>query len=215
MIPKILHQVFLGFDTPNISDIPIYSKCQKQTKKCLKTYGKWKYKLWTDQQCENLVENYYPEFIQLWNDFTQPIMKADFIRYLILHHEGGIYLDLDIYPIKNFNSLLNKSEIFTTWHNDTRKLPYNALLGSRKNNPLFMEIAHHSKKSFYEKSKTLPPSWKGRLVFHSTGHYMLKRVLKRHNIIPNDLLRIYKKGYTIEGNNPFFADFNASIWYKK
>ena len=213
MIPKILHQVFLGFDTPNISDIPIYSKCQKQTKKCLKCL-KWKYKLWTNQDCENLVENVYPEFIDLWNDdFTQPIMKADFIRYLILHHEGGIYLDLDMYPIKNFDSLLDKSEIFTTWHDDTRKLPYNALLGSRKNNPLFMEIANHSKISFYEKSKTLPSSWKGRLVFHSTGHYMLKRVLKRHNIIPDDLLRIYKKGYTIEGDNPFFADFNASIWY--
>ena len=85
MIPKILHQVFLGFDTPNISDIPIYSKCQEQTKKCLNKCLKWKYKLWTDQQCENLVEIFYPEFIQLWNDFTQPIMKADFIRYLILH----------------------------------------------------------------------------------------------------------------------------------
>ena len=103
--------------------------------------------------------------------------------------------------------------IFTTWNNDTRKLPYNALMGSFKNNPLFMEIAQHSKTSFYEKSKTLPTSWKGRLVFHSTGHYMLKRVLKRHNIIPSDLLRIYKDGYTIEGINPFFADYNASVWY--
>ena len=68
MIPKILHQVFLGFDTPNISDIPIYYKCQKQTKKCLNEYGKWTYKLWNNKECENLVNNYYPQFIEVWND---------------------------------------------------------------------------------------------------------------------------------------------------
>jgi mannosyltransferase OCH1-like enzyme len=123
MIPKILHQVFLVFDTPNIIDIPIYSKCLKKPKNVSRRMknGNINYGLINNVK---ILLNYYPEFIQLWNDFTQPIMKADFIRYLILYHEGGIYLDLDIYPIKNFDSLFNKSEIFTTWHDDTRKLPY-------------------------------------------------------------------------------------------
>lgn len=218
MIPKILHQVFLGFDKPNLEEIPIFNKCRNLTIKFFENQKDWTLKLWNYNDCLELIKNDFPSYLKLWMDFTQPIMRADFIRYIILYKYGGIYMDLDMIPIKNMNDLLNLNEIFTYWNTDKRKLPYNAFMGSSKENPLFIKIIKHSKESFYSKLQTLPSSWKGRLVFHSTGHFMLQRILKKNNITPLDIISIQKnkkkkRMEIIEGNDPYIIDYNVSLWF--
>ncbi len=220
MIPKTLHQVFLGFDKPSLEEIPIFHKCRNSTIQFMKNQKDWKLKLWTYDDCIELIKNDFSDYLKLWQDFSQPIMRADFIRYLILWKRGGIYMDLDMIPIKNMNDLLDKNEIFVHWNSDSRKLPYNALMGSKKQNPLFMEIIKHCRESFYSKSRTLPSSWKGRLVFHSTGHYMLQRVLKKNKIVPLDIISIQennqkKRNQIIQGKNPYVMDYNVSVWFNQ
>jgi len=214
MIPKLLHQIFFKL-TKDLDDIHVFRDCQCITQQRLEQFGGYEYRLWSEEECNQLIRDHYPEFKQLWEDFTQPIMRIDFIRYIILYHYGGIYLDLDMYPLQDFECLLHQSEVFVRWNNDKRKLPYNAVMMSETHNPLFMEIANHSQESFYEKSSSLPKSWTGRLVFHSTGHYMLQRVLKPKKIIPHDILKVNsKEGIIITSDNPYFEDFNASVWYQ-
>ena len=214
-IPRIIHQCFGIFqDGKSLSDIPIFEECNEKTIKFARE-NHYDYRLWDHQDAINLIHKYYPQYKQLWEDFTQPIMKADFIRYLILYHYGGIYIDMDIYPIQPFDELLDNQQVFSCWSNDTKSLPYNALMMSEKHNVVFWDIAAHSKISFYDKIKIdVYQEWKGRLVFQTTGHFMINRVLKKYKIKPMDILKINSKDNTIiSGDNPYFEDYNASIWY--
>ena len=37
----------------------------------------------------------YPWFLEDWDQYEFPIQRADAIRYFVLSHYGGIYIDLD------------------------------------------------------------------------------------------------------------------------
>jgi len=217
MIPKIIHQVFLGFDKDNLQEIPIFKECQAKTIEFCKQHG-YQYMLHNLSKSVKLFfkDPIYEEYIDLWKAFKLPIMRADFIRYLILHYYGGIYIDLDMYPLKCFDPLLNRSEVFCRWADDSKKLPYNAFMMSEPKNRLFLEIMEHCKLSYYEKAKKeIYKQWVGRFVFQTTGHYMLQRILKPRGIIPENILKINnKKGKIVSAEHPYVEDYNASIWYQ-
>ncbi len=214
MIPKVIHQIFIPFKGKSISEIPTYAECQKKTRAFCVKHG-YTYKLYDEFEIKWLLCCKYKEYRELYKSFTDPIMKVDFARYLILHHYGGIYLDLDMYPVRDpIDLLTTRNEIFTCW--EGHKLPYIAFLASRAGNPLYRQIAEHCKESFYEKIKNpIYKTWTGRLVFQTTGHYMLQRVLKKNNIKPVSLLKVNtKKNVVVEAPNYYFEDYNVSVWYQ-
>ena len=90
LIPKILHQVYLGWDN---QPMPVHWK--KPQKSCIDLHSDWQYMFWTNETAHNLLLNEYPWFIDTWNDYKYPIQRADSIRYFILERYGGIYIDLD------------------------------------------------------------------------------------------------------------------------
>lgn len=218
-IKKLVHQIYGIFDDGiPLKDIPVFYENVKKTKEFCKEMG-YQYKMWNLKQCVDLVKKYYPQYLDLWNDFTLPIQRADFIRYLILHKYGGIYIDCDIHPLRSLDDLFKKDTFFVTWHDDKKKLPYNAVMGSKPKQKIFLEICEESKDSFYEKSKQkIYQTWKGRFVFQTTGHRMLERVLQKHNMKDKvlDILRVKTKdGKIVSGKTPYFEDDNASVWFKK
>ena len=214
---KVIHQIFYNIGKGELKDIKPFYKCYKHNKEYCKA-NKIQYKLWSRKQVEKLLDKpQNKEYKKLYYDFDQDIMRIDFGRYLILWNFGGIYIDLDICIIKNksISHLFDKEHFFVKW-NDKSKLPYNAVLGTKKNNPLYKDILDHCKESYYEKRKQdIYKTWKGRFVFQTTGHYMLQRVLKKHKI--KDFLNIMKihtkSGKIVRGPKPLFEDSNASVWY--
>lgn len=66
----------------------------------------WKIVLWTDVQLRELVAQYFPERLALYDSYPINIMRVDFARYCILQLFGGIYCDLDICPVTTFEPLL-------------------------------------------------------------------------------------------------------------
>tara|TARA_R110001599_G_scaffold342117_1_gene563575 strand:+ start:314 stop:1291 length:978 start_codon:yes stop_codon:yes gene_type:complete len=211
----MVHQVYGVFDDGvPIEDIPTFHKQVEKTKQYCLT-NDIIYKMWGKQEADELI-NKYPEYKKLYENFRFPIQKADFIRYLILYDQGGVYIDCDIAPIHDINHLFN-TVFFVRWNDDTKQLPYNAVLGTTRDNPLYQDILQHIQTSYYEKSKMdIYDKWKGRFVFQTTGHYMLNRVLKKHKDIPKlDILTINSKnGTVIQGDAPLFEDFNVSYWFK-
>ena len=190
--------------------------------------NKWKYlnpkykiELYDDTMCEAFLLN---EYGQLYSDIFQFLkdgpIKADFWRVCILYKYGGIYIDCDIHPLRDLDELFKKDYFFVTWHNDKKKLPYNAVIGSQKNQDIFLKIMKHSEESYHKVSKKkIYKTWKGRFVFQTTGHMMLNRVLKSEKINKKkyvlDILRIKSKsGKVVSGKNPYFEDSNASVWFK-
>lgn len=58
----------------------------------------------TDQVAVHLLRVLYsavPEVLEAYDAMPQPVLKADFFRYLILLARGGIYSDIDTFAIKS------------------------------------------------------------------------------------------------------------------
>jgi inositol phosphorylceramide mannosyltransferase catalytic subunit len=163
-IPKKIHQIYGIFDDGvPIEDIPIFKEYTMKTKQFAEHYG-YEYKLWDLRECELLLVEHFPHYIELWNNFRYGIQRADFIRYLILFIEGGWYIDCDVYPLHDLTPLLNKFHVFTTWSSDSRRLPYNAVMGTTDRNPFFLKIMNLCEQRTYEKqNKVIYDKWKGRL----------------------------------------------------
>ena len=51
--------------------------------------------MWTDAKSRELIATEYPWFLSTFDNYSQPIQRADAIRYFVLAHYGGIYIDLD------------------------------------------------------------------------------------------------------------------------
>lgn len=51
--------------------------------------------MWTDAKSRELIGTEYPWFLTDFDNYTHPIQRADAIRYFVLAHFGGIYIDLD------------------------------------------------------------------------------------------------------------------------
>lgn len=70
--------------------------------------------LWSDQENEHLVKNFYPEFyFTFTSKMLSPVQKSDIARLLYLHKFGGLYADLDYEPFTNvFETLTDGKEMY-------------------------------------------------------------------------------------------------------
>ena len=215
---KVVHQIYWDFnnDGVKLEDIKQFYNPVQKTKKHCKKYG-IQHKMWNLKNCEDFLKKYFKDYLKLWKDFKYPIQRADFIRYCIMYKYGGIYIDCDIYPLKNINHLFNKDYFFVKrQESGPGSFPYNAIIGSEPGQEIFKKIMKHCKESTYEKQgKKIYDSWKGRLVFQTTGQYMLKRVLGKDKNILNILcIKNKKKNIDQCAKGALFMDFNESVWYQ-
>ena len=219
MIPKVIHQIFIQFpgsDIKTLHDHPTFSECYEKTIQFCNFYG-YEHSLWTEASIRALLKKYPHYYEDLYDSFPQPIMRVDLARLLILYEYGGLYLDLDLFPVKSLDDFFeNRYELFVKWagHND----PYNAIMGCSAKHELFEKILEHCRDSFISKSKIeIYKNWTGRFVFHVTGHKMIARVLKRYDYTDLlDIVFVNCKGNKIgDPETAYFHDFNVSSWYEK
>lgn len=100
-IPKIIHQTW--------KDAHVPQKWKSFQLKVQQLHPDWEYRLWTDEDNEVFVKQHFPEFYTTYKGFSKNIMRADVIRYLIMHQIGGLYLDLDYEMLRPFD--LNHQDI--------------------------------------------------------------------------------------------------------
>jgi len=67
----------------------------------------WEYRFWTDTNILELITNHYDWFLDTYNNYKHNIQRSDVARYIILHHHGGLYCDIDIECYKPVDNLLN------------------------------------------------------------------------------------------------------------
>ncbi|KAN0095421.1 glycosyltransferase family 32 protein [Hyaloscypha variabilis] len=99
VIPKIIHQTYKTAD-----NIPEHWRAGQQAVKEL--HSDWEYKFWTDEDAHSFISAHYPSFLPTYDSYAHPIQRVDALRYFLLYHYGGIYLDLDIAPYRSFTPLL-------------------------------------------------------------------------------------------------------------
>ena len=108
MIPKKLHQIWIGNAIPEAQKALCLSNSRKIGKN-------WEYKLWGN---EDLTEENFPhtwKYIQ--KSFNEGKKRgkiwyaqiSDLMRYEILYHHGGLYMDAGIQVTKSFDSIINSA----------------------------------------------------------------------------------------------------------
>lgn len=154
IIPPIVHLIWHGIDAPSPADHP--NRKYSQGFASILKNSNCEVKVWSKADCENLILE-YPQFEGIYNKSTN-IMKFDIIRYLIIYHSGGTYLDADVIlrkPLEKItaNECFFIEKIITNVANhESRYEPIrkgipehsvriaNYAFSSKPKNPIFIEI---------------------------------------------------------------------------
>ncbi len=125
MIPKIIHQIWIG-------DSEIPQQCQLYIDSWKKHHPEWEYRLWTDDNMIKLQNQ------DLYDSTTNVRQKADIARYELLYHFGGIYVDIDMECFKNIEPLLDDVEFLVGTEDDFYFS--NELMGCTPHHELMCEL---------------------------------------------------------------------------
>jgi hypothetical protein len=138
IIPKIIHHIWIGpRKFPNL-----YAKYAKT---CMDHNPGWQYKLWTNDDIENILA-INPKYIPLFKKYQEvksyPGQK-DLLEFLILYKHGGVFLDADVECVRSFDSLAYNYDFFSALEpgNGWSKVPImtNAIVGTKPNNKIFLD----------------------------------------------------------------------------
>ena len=129
LIPKILHQIWIGPNTPP----EIFKKSQESIKKYMPG---WEYKLWKDADIAKLkLEN--QKYYDLASNYGE---KSDIARYEILYRFGGLYLDVDFVCLKPFDILHHSYDFYTgIMPLDCQATIANGIIGSAQGHPILRD----------------------------------------------------------------------------
>jgi inositol phosphorylceramide mannosyltransferase catalytic subunit len=141
-IPKIIHQTA---PTDKSKWPAIWRKCQQSWR----TYfpaPEYEYRMWTDEDIDNLVKTDYPHFYPIYAGYDKNIKRIDIVRYFILYKYGGIYADMDYMCFRNFYDLLpqDKVSISESPFKNNENLQ-NALMMSPAGHPFWLKVIQNAK----------------------------------------------------------------------
>jgi mannosyltransferase OCH1-like enzyme len=97
-IPRIIHQTWKGEALPE--DYARYRRTVHDH------HPDWEHRLWTDADNRRLIAECYPWFLETYDGYKHTIERVDAVRYFILLHHGGVYIDLDMECLKPLDPLL-------------------------------------------------------------------------------------------------------------
>jgi mannosyltransferase OCH1-like enzyme len=102
MIPKIIHHT-----APKDKDEwhSIWEECRESW---IRNFPGFTFMFWSDEDLDNLINESYSNYYEMYKNFPAQIIRVDFARFCILHKYGGIYSDMDFYCYKNFYDFLDK-----------------------------------------------------------------------------------------------------------
>lgn len=103
MIPRIIHQTWKTEQIPE--RFLGYSLSWREKN------PDWSYRFWTDRDLLEFVANHYPEYLNVFCGYEQGVQRADAGRYLLLHHFGGIYADIDTECCQSLETLTSEERV--------------------------------------------------------------------------------------------------------
>ena len=89
-IPNVVHRIMLRDPEFPTEDKDLLSDFFTKTK------DEFIHLLWRKEDAERLLTDHFPTYKPVYDAYPKGIQRADFIRYAILHHYGGIYSDTDV-----------------------------------------------------------------------------------------------------------------------
>ena len=196
LVPKLIHQTY--------KDQYIPAKWWHSYENCRKIYPDFKFVFWTDNAALAFITEKYPWFQSTFEGYKYPIQRVDALRYFILYHYGGIYMDLDVgCESKNrIEPLLAYDAIIP----ETKPIGYsNDMMISRPGHPFFALLT--KKLQTYDRNYIFPYL----TVFLATGPMFLSQVFKSYDMqVPVYVLPL--ELYS-DGPKKLFKHIQGSTWH--
>jgi len=175
MVRNLIIQIFLG-EEEKIEDFPKFVRNKNSWESYCDKIG-MEYMFFDRYN----IQKYLGKHEKFYYGLEYTWQRIDFIRYLILNKEGGVYIDLDIYPHieKDFFDLLDQRYLFNFWINPKNNIleVNNALMGVEPGD--FDSLIEYSIAET-ERCRKIPiyKCWKIRFMKQTTGVCMFKRWIK-------------------------------------
>ncbi len=103
MIPPILHQTWKTDNVP--------ARFRGYIKSWTKYNPDWTMMFWSDRKLLEFVAEHYPHFLPVYCSYSQGVLRADAGRYMLLHHFGGVYADIDCECVAPFEPIMGEERI--------------------------------------------------------------------------------------------------------
>jgi len=207
MIPKIIHQIWLGEKDQMPTEI---------MKTVRDKHTDWKYFLWTEKSINNIYnqKNYDAVQNNKYPTDNKYTTLSDIIRYEKLYEYGGIYIDADSICNKPFDDLLD-NQLFVAYENEIKRpnLIANGIIGSVPNHTVIKMCV--DKIHLLKTRKILnKPS------FITTGPQLLTNCINQYGISNIKILPswyffpVHYTGYVINQNiNPLKDSYTNQLWH--
>ena len=149
-VDRRIHQIYWDFGKGKLTNIPVYS----QSHRAFSKLG-YKYLLWSEEDCEHLVHTHFQKYLQFYNNLRHKIQKIDFAKLLILFVHGGLYVDLDIIPLRDFSFIFQQRMFFHNVRDVKQRYSFaeNDILAFQKNDPILKELIDYIITQYDQKSK--------------------------------------------------------------
>ncbi|MEW9805787.1 glycosyltransferase [Mesorhizobium marinum] len=142
MIPPILHQTWKTDDIPD--------RFRGWVESWERYNPGWTRMFWNDRALLDFVAEHYPDFLETFCSYKLGILRADAGRYMLLHHFGGIYADLDCECVAPFDAIMDEDRVVLckepalhTQEQTFRGLPhllFNGTMASPPGHPFWMHL---------------------------------------------------------------------------
>ena len=172
-----------------MSDYPLFIENQNKWIEWCNKNG-YEYKFHTETNIDKYLIN--DELRDFYTSLRNDWLRVDFIRYLIINQEGGIYIDLDIHlntkGDEAFSNYLDNRDILVSL--DLKNKFCNCLFGFPKGS--IQSLIDFAIKQTKEKSNIeIYNVWKGRYLLHSTGASMFAKWCRSKKIEKCNILNDY------------------------
>ncbi|HEV2694888.1 MAG TPA: glycosyltransferase [Verrucomicrobiae bacterium] len=165
MIPRIIHQTWKTADLPE--NFRAYSATWRNLN------PGWTHRIWTDRELLEFVATHYPDYLELFCSYRQGVQRADAGRYMLLHHFGGIYADMDTECLQSLEPLASENRIIIS---EEPKTHWSGVAGCRGFNTVLFNgvMVSPAKHAFWPHLlQRMVDSRHATDVLDSTGPYLL------------------------------------------
>lgn len=202
-IPKIIHQVYANGSIPK--------QWSDSSQSCRDKHPDWQHMLWTDDAALQFLNEHYSWFVPVFKSYPYVIQRADAIRYFVLYHYGGVYIDLDIGCAKPLDDFLAFSAVLP------KTYPIgvsNDFMATTRQHAFFDQVLHALKSHAHTFGSKFPT------VMFSTGpmfvNFELARYLRRsnqHTCTDKNAVCVIEQRWYENTPGSYLQHYDGSSWH--
>ena len=188
MIPRILHQVWVGPD-------PLPKEYQDYRESWRRHHPDWEMHLWTEDSLpRDLVR---PE---AYERLRNPAERSDIIRLEVLHRFGGVYVDTDVECLRPIDPLLEEGGDFFV--GAVQGKVENAVIGAAAGHPVLEEAL----------GELQPATEYGADLTQGTGPWFLTALLREHPEVTIHPQEVFSPMTDAEREQAYAVHHYVSSW---